>query len=92
MKAFTIQSEYSDYIQKAYYEYNACKDIIAFIMSKDNINEEQLYKYIREAEEKYVILELAKQEIITLYSLEEYAEKSNYHYDFGNSLIIFDNL
>lgn len=92
MKAFAIQNEYSDYIQKAYYEYGACKDIIAFIMSKDNINEKQLYKYLKEAEEKYKILELAKQEIITLYNLEDYVKQSDYHYDFGNSLIIFDNL
>ena len=50
MKTFYIEEEINNYLWKSSYEYEHGKDIIAFLMTKDNINQEQLNKYLTEQE------------------------------------------
>lgn len=89
MKTFYIEEEINNYLWKSSYEYEHGKDIIAFLMTKDNINQEQLNKYLSEQEEKFKIVQLIKEYIIETYNLKDYAIKNNYYFDFINNLIIF---
>lgn len=78
----------SNYIERLFYEYNASLNILRFLMSQNDINQEYLIQYQKTSEEKYTILEIGKKEISTIYKPKE-AINYNYTFDFNNNSIIY---
>lgn len=77
----SIDMEDSLLVERKFYEYNAGKDNIAFLMKESDINWEILQNYIDVVETRYVELELLKKEIITKYCPSNYINKK-YTYEF----------
>ena len=58
-----ITNTVRDYVERLNYEYNVSLHIVKFLMSQKNINKEYLQKYMERAEEKGLILEIAKKKV-----------------------------
>ena len=65
MKTINIPQEESLLIERLFYQYNARKDIVAFLMSKDDINISALQSYMEAAEKSFVELEMEKRRVVT---------------------------
>lgn len=88
-KRVKISTEDSDYIEKLFYEYNASLNIIAFLMSKEEVKEKHLQFYLDSSELKYTELEMAKNKIVNFYQSEDIPNNSQYHFDFDKEELIF---
>lgn len=77
----SINKEDSLLMERKFYEYNAGKDTIAFLMKESDINWEILQNYINVVETRYVELELLKNEMDKKYCPDNYINK-NYKYEF----------
>lgn len=82
-----IDTQDSNYVERLFFEYNASKDIIAFLMSKDEVKEQHLQKYLDSSEVKYAELELAKASVTEKYRPEDMPEDSQYLFNFNNEEI-----
>ena len=67
MKTVVISKEEITLIERLFFQYNATKDIVAFLMSKNDLNEVALQSYMEKAEQRFVELELAKRNIVVAY-------------------------
>lgn len=54
-------------VERRYFEYEAAKHLIGYLMSRDDIHVEFLQAYIDAAEVKFADLEMMKNEIIAAY-------------------------
>lgn len=88
-KKVKISTEDSDYIERLFYEYNASLNIIAFLMSKEEVKEKHLQFYLDSSELKYTELEMAKNKIVNFYQSEDIPNNSQYYFDFDKEELIF---
>ena len=73
-----ITHEDSNYIERLFYEYNASLNIIAFLMSKDEVKEKHLQLYLDSSETKYTELEMAKNKMVEKYRSKDVPKDSKY--------------
>lgn len=83
-----ISHEDSSLIERLFYEYNAAKDIISYLMQQENINESYLQQYINIAERRFVELEMQKSEVDRHYRPPA-LRATNYEFDFENEDLIY---
>lgn len=77
-------------IERGWYEYNASKDIIGYLMSQDKVDEKYLQQYINITECRYVELELKKRAVDLKYRPKDLRNKvANYEFDFENEELIY---
>ena len=75
-------------IERLFYEYNASKDIICFLMQQDSVNETYLQQYINIAEKRFTELEMNKKAVDKHYRPEGIGA-ANYEFDFENEELIY---
>ena len=75
-----ISAEDSNYIESLFFRYNATKDIISFLMTNENVNQDLLARYMETAEQRFVELELAKKAVFEKYINDDI---SFYNYTFN---------
>ena len=91
-KVFTVNigEENSRKMEKIWYEYNASRDIIAFLMQQDGVKFDNLQDYIQVAEIRFVEAEKMKETLAKEFKPEEVdLTKYNYGFDFENFTITF---
>lgn len=84
-----IDAKDSNYIERLQFEYNASLNIIAFLMTKTDINEEYLQRYLDVAELRYTELEMAKAAVTTNYKPVDIPENYHYSFDFNTEEILY---
>lgn len=85
-----IGEEKSREMEKAWYEYNASRDIIAFLMQQDGVKFENLQEYINVAEIRFVECEKLKESLAKEFKPEEVdLTKYNYGFNFEEFAIEF---
>ncbi len=85
-----IGEENSRKMEKAWYEYNASRDIIAFLMQQSGVNFETLQEYINVAETRFVECEKMKEGFAKEFKPEEVdLTKYNYGFNFDEFTIEF---
>ena len=67
MKRVVIEAAEMDLIERLFFKYNAAKDIVSFLMSKEEINAVALREYMDTTEQRFIELELAKRELVAKY-------------------------
>lgn len=87
-----IQLSHEDnaYIEKLWYEYNAKRDVVGFLMEKDKVNEAYLQEYLNVTEAKYAELELAKQKIDLKYRPKDITNLVGYSFDFEKEELVYE--
>lgn len=88
-KRVKISEKDSNYIERLFYEYNASLNIIAFLMSKEEVKEKHLQLYLDSSEQKYTELELAKDKVVSNYQTKEIPDNSQYYFDFDKEELVF---
>jgi hypothetical protein len=83
-----LPKEDIELIERLFYEYNAAKDIIAFLMQQDKVNEEYLQQYINIAEKRYAELEMQKAAVDKFYRPEGINPQS-YQFDFEAEELVY---
>ena len=86
METCVMSQADSNYVEKLFYQYNASKDIINFLMSSKTANYEHIQQYINTAELRFVELEMAKREMFEKY-VHDTIEKYDYTFNFSNCAI-----
>ena len=89
MSKIKIDTKDSNYIERLHFEYNAALDIIAFLMSKEDVKERHLQKYLDVAELRYTELEMAKAAVSSRYKPADMLERYHYSFDFNAGEIIY---
>ena len=91
MKNITVEisPEESLLVERAFFEYNALNNILAFLSSQETCQQKYLDKYFQDAVEKNVELELLKTEITNKYRPVAKNQMMNYAFDFETNSIIF---
>ena len=85
-----IGEENSRKMEKVWYEYNASRDIIAFLMQQEGVKFENLQEYLQVAEIRFVESEKMKEALAKEFKPEEVdLTKYNYGFDFENFTITF---
>ena len=85
-----IGEENSRKMEKIWYEYNASRDIIAFLMQQEGVKFENLQDYLQVAEVRFVESEKTKEELAKEFKPAEVdLTKYNYGFDFENFTITF---
>ena len=83
-----IDPHESETIERLFYEHNAGKDNLSFLMRDKLVNYDILQEYINVVEARYVELEMMKEEIGEKY--KPIPDKDfNYEFDFRNHSIIY---
>lgn len=77
-------------VERRFFEYNATKNILAYLMSRDDVLATHLEKYIRQAETRFTELELMKEQVTQQYAPEGLADYG-YEFDFNKSEIVYKN-
>lgn len=78
-------------LERAWYEYNGSRDIIAYLMSQPNVRWEILQEYINVSEAKFAKCEMEKVRLATQYKPEGVdLNKYNFNFDFQNCTLTFD--
>lgn len=75
-------------VERRFFEYNAAKDIIAYLSSRETVLPEHLERFINQAEFRFTELEMVKEQVTKQYKpegLEEYG----YTFDFDDSAIVY---
>lgn len=86
-----IPKEESTKVERLWYEYNASRDIIKFLMSDKTVIWETLQEYINVAEKRFTELEMVKQAVASAYRPATVdLAKWNYSFDFNNYKIVFE--
>lgn len=91
-KVFTVNigEENSREMERIWYEYNASRDILKFLMESGTIPFDNLQDYLQVAEVRYVQSEKMKEELAKKFKPEEVdLTKYNYSFDFENFTIVF---
>lgn len=92
-KIFTVKidAEDSKAVEKAWYEYSAARDIIAFIMQQKGVDWTVLQEYINIAEYRFTACEMEKARVAKAYKPEEVdLTKYNYSFDFTEETLTFE--
>ena len=76
-------------IERLFYEYNASRDLVSYLMQQDRINENYLQQYINITEKRFVELEMHKDLMDRQYRPEG-LDPVNYTFDFVNEQLIYD--
>ena len=85
-----IGEENSRKMEKIWYEYNASRDIIAFLMQQENVKFENLQDYLFVSEKRFVESEKMKETLAKEFKPEEVdLTKYNYGFDFNDFTITF---
>ena len=84
MKTVVISKEEFNWIERLFFKYNASKDIVAFLMSKDDLNEEALKSYMDTTEQRFTELELTKRKIVSKYGGDP---DQDYMFTFDNATL-----
>lgn len=85
-----IGEENSRKMEKIWYEYNAARDIIGFLMQQDGVKFENLQDYLQVAEVRFTESEKTKEALAREFKPEEVdLTKYNYGFDFDNFTITF---
>lgn len=91
-KVFTVNigEEKSRQMEKVWYEYNASRDIVAFLMQQEGVKFENLQDYLNVAEARFVVSEKMKESLAKEFKPEEVdLTKYNYGFDFDKFTITF---
>lgn len=64
MKTIAINQDDSLLIERLFFQYNATKDIVAFLMTKEDLNVEALQSYMETAERRFIELEMEKRRVV----------------------------
>jgi len=91
-KVFTVNigEENSRKMEKVWYEYNAARDILKFLMEGGTVPFDNLQNYIQIAEVRFVESEKTKDELARQFKPAEVdLTKYNYGFDFENFTITF---
>ena len=92
-KVLKVVMEESDTreMEKAWYEYNASRDIISFLMTEKQVIWETLQEYINVAEKRFTQCEMMKNRLANKYKTPEIdLTKYNYGFDFEENTITFE--
>ena len=84
-----LSSDDNGLIERQFYEYNAARDIIAYLMQLDKINEQYLQQYINIAEKRYTELEMNKLAVDKAYRPEGIKPLS-YTFDFEAEELVYE--
>lgn len=76
-------------IERQFYEYNAARDIIAYLMQQDKVNEQYLQQYINIAEKRFTELEMNKNAVDKAYRPEE-INPISYSFDFEAEELVYE--
>lgn len=87
-KKVRIPEQVSTYVEKLFFEYNASVNILRYLMSQDDVKDEYIQRYSKNAQEKYIELETVKREVTKEYAPVEFDEY-NYNFDFDDYTIIY---
>lgn len=90
MKEIRVQIPYDvcAEVERRFFEYNAAKDIIKFLMSREDVLESKLMWYINNTETRFTELELLKDEVTAQYKPEG-LDNYGYEFDFRESCIVY---
>ena len=78
-------------LERLWYEYNASRDIIAFLMQQKGVIWETLQEYINVSEKRFTECEMKKVSLATNYKPAEVdLTKFNYSFDFQDDKITFE--
>lgn len=83
-----IPHDLSAEVERRFFEYNAAKDIIKYLMSQEEVLEKNLDRYLNSAEARFAELELIKEEATNQYKPEGLVNYG-YEFDFKNCEIIY---
>ena len=91
MKEIRVKLDHldSESVERSWYEYNASKDIIGYLMSQETVNEEYLQQYINVTERRFVELEMKKTAIDNKYRPLEFTGNGTYEFDFENEELVY---
>ena len=87
-KRIKINETVNVYIEALFFEYNALQNILRYLSSQDDVKHEYIDRYFQEAKNKYIELELAKQEVAEQYKPNDMLVKK-YTFDFDNCEIVY---
>ena len=76
-------------IERQFYEYNAARDIIGYLMQQDKVNEQYLQQYINIAEKRFAELEMNKNLMDKRYRPEG-INPSSYSFDFETEELVYE--
>lgn len=86
-----IDSEDNILVERKFFEHQAGKDTIAFLMKDKDIQWDTLQHYINVVETRFTELELTKEAITKKYLPKDFENASyNYSFDFNNETIIYE--
>lgn len=83
-----IESLDSAFIEKLFFEYNACLKILGFLTAREETKENHLQRYINLAERRNIELEIAKNEISSRYCPKGLINYS-FSFDFDKEEIVY---
>lgn len=84
-----LDPEDNSLIERQFYEYNAARDIISYLMQQQNINENYLQQYINIAEKRFTELEMNKQAVDKAYRPADINPLS-YQFDFEAEELVYE--
>lgn len=76
-------------VERLFYEYNAAKDLVGYLMQQDKVNETYLQQYINITERRFAELEMHKDMMDRRYRPAN-INPTNYTFDFINEQLIYD--
>lgn len=76
-------------IERLFYEYNASKDLVGYLMQQDKVNEDYLQQYINITEKRFTELEMHKDMMDRQYRPEG-INPVNYSFDFINEELVYE--
>lgn len=91
MKEIRVKLDHldSESVERSWYEYNGAKDIIGYLMTQENVNENYLQQYINIAERRYAELEMKKNAVDRKYRPADIQNLVHYEFDFENEDLVY---
>ena len=91
MKEIRVKLDHldSESVERSWYEYNGAKDIIGYLMTQENVNENYLQQYINIAERRYAELEMKKNAVDKKYRPADIQNLARYEFDFENEDLVY---
>lgn len=83
-----IPHDVSAEVERRFFEYNAAKDIIKYLMTRDDVLESKLMWYINNTESRFIELEMMKEEVTAQYKPEGISDYG-YEFDFNDCSIVY---
>lgn len=84
-----LEKNVSSYVEKCWYEWNCYLEILKYISSTDSLTDHREY-YTTLATDKYIELELTKNEVINEIQLSLNSTIISYEFDFRNYALIVE--